>query len=287
MSEHIESSRTKSVPIFVQIEGAFNVGIQLTDTNFDVWSQFMEMHIAERKKLSYIMGKSALPDVSDKGYEKWYAENQKVKRWLLMSMTPDIMKRYLHLPTAREIWSALSKAFYDGNDEMHVYSLHQKVFSAKQGAKSLSVYYGELTKIFQELDHQDKVVIKDPDDVTTYRQSIEKTRVHIFLTGLDKSFDQLQREILRREPLLSLEECYSLVHREAIRSTTLNEDIEKPEASAMVSRHRPSQTSQDQPKATNLKNSNSSDKSAYKCTHCNQTGHSKSRCFELIGYPDW
>ena len=137
------------------------------------------------------MGKSAPPAVSDKGYDKWYAENQKVKRWLLMSMTPDIMKRYLRIPTAREIWNALSKAFYDGNDEMHVYSLHKKAFSAKQGAKSLSVYYGELTEIFQELDHRDKVVMKDLDDVTAYRQSIERTRVHIFLAGLDKSFDQL------------------------------------------------------------------------------------------------
>jgi len=54
---------------------------------------------------------------TDDGYEKWYAENQKVKRWLLMSMKSEIMKRYLRIPTAHEIWSALSKAFYDGSDE--------------------------------------------------------------------------------------------------------------------------------------------------------------------------
>ena len=59
MSEDSESSGTKSVPILVQSEGAFNAGIQLTETNYDVWYQLMEMHIAEREKLSYIMGKSA------------------------------------------------------------------------------------------------------------------------------------------------------------------------------------------------------------------------------------
>lgn len=37
--------------------------------------------------------------------------------------------------------------------------------------------------------------------------------------------------------LLNLEEYYSLVRREAIRFTILSEDIEKPEASAMISRH--------------------------------------------------
>lgn len=52
---------------------------------------------------------------------------------------------------------------------MHVYSLHQKTISVKQGVKLLSVYYEELTKIFRELDHRDKMFMKDPDNVTTYR----------------------------------------------------------------------------------------------------------------------
>ena len=66
----IESTKVKSVPIIVQSEGAFNVGIILTETNYDVWSQLMEMHIAEREKLSYILGKSTLPTVFDKWYKK-------------------------------------------------------------------------------------------------------------------------------------------------------------------------------------------------------------------------
>ena len=89
------------------------------------------MHIAEREKLSYIRGKTNLPKELEDGYEKWYAGNQKVKRWLLMSMSLEIMKPYLHLPTAQEIWSALSKAFYDGSDELPVFTLNQKAFTAK------------------------------------------------------------------------------------------------------------------------------------------------------------
>ena len=116
----------------------------------------MEIHIAEREKLLYILSKSMPPAVSDNVYEKWYAENQKVKRWLLMSMSLDIMKQYLRIPTAHKIWSALSKAFYDGSDKMHVFSLHQRAFSVKQSEKSLSIYYGELRKIFRELDLRDR-----------------------------------------------------------------------------------------------------------------------------------
>ena len=57
---------------------------------------------------------------------------------------------------------------------------------------SLSEYYGELTEIFCELDHQDKVVMKDPEDIAAYRKSIERQRVHIFLAGLDGDFEQVR-----------------------------------------------------------------------------------------------
>lgn len=63
----------------------------------------MEMHISEREKLSYICDKKKPPAETEDGYKKCYAENQKVKRLLLMSMTPKIMKRYLCLPIAHEI----------------------------------------------------------------------------------------------------------------------------------------------------------------------------------------
>ena len=47
--------------IVFQSEGTFNPGIILTESNYDVWSQLVEMHIAEREKLSYIRGKTNLP----------------------------------------------------------------------------------------------------------------------------------------------------------------------------------------------------------------------------------
>ena len=51
-----ELSGSKSVPIIIQSEGVFNIGITLNESNYDVWSQLMEMHIAEREKLSFIVG---------------------------------------------------------------------------------------------------------------------------------------------------------------------------------------------------------------------------------------
>ncbi|PNX91449.1 hypothetical protein L195_g047580, partial [Trifolium pratense] len=266
----VESSGIKTIPVVVQSEGVFNAGIILDESNYDVWSQLMEMHIAEREKLSYIRGKMKKLEETDDGYEKWYAENQKVKRWLLMSMKPEIMKRYLRIPTAHEIWSALSKAFYDGSDELQVFALNQRAFAARQNGRSLSEYYGELIEIFRELDHRDTVNMKDPDDTIAYKKSIDRLRVHIFLAGLDGIFDQVRGEILRKDPIPGLEECHGLIRREAVRHATLKGEIRDSETAAMMTRnrHRPV-------------------KSVDKCTHCDQTGHVKERCFELVGYPDW
>lgn len=168
----------------------------------------------------------------------------------------------------------MSNAFYDGSDELQIFALNQRAFTAKQNGKSLSEYYGELMEIFQELDHRDKVVMKDSDDVEAYRKSIERVRVHIFLAGLDDCFEQVRGDILRKESIPNLEECYASIRREANRHVTFKGESENSEAVAMVTRNK-------------SKTNNGAAKSAYKCTHCNQSGHTRERCYELVGYPDW
>jgi len=134
-----KSDASNSTPIIIQSENSsFNVGIILNETNYDMWSQIIEMHIAEKEKLSFARGSTQPPTEKDEGYEKWYTDNQKVKRWLLMSMSPEIMKQYILLPTAQEIRKALSTTFYDGTDELQVFTLNQKAFFAKQNG-SLSL----------------------------------------------------------------------------------------------------------------------------------------------------
>ena len=51
---------------------------------------------------------------------------------------------HLRLPIVQEIWSALSKAFYDGSDEFQVFTLNRRAFAAKQSGKPLFEFYREL-----------------------------------------------------------------------------------------------------------------------------------------------
>ncbi|RVW16914.1 Retrovirus-related Pol polyprotein from transposon TNT 1-94 [Vitis vinifera] len=91
--------------------------------------------------------------------------------------------------------------------------------------------------------------MKDPEDIAAYRKSIERQRVHIFLAGLGES--------------------------------------DNPDTSAMVVRQQLTRNWQDQSKTNHPKTDHNIDKSTFKCTHYNKTGHTKSRCFEIVGYPDW
>ena len=75
-----ETSVTKYTPIIIQHEGSsFNSGIVLNETNYDLWSQMLEMQIVEKEKLSFIRGTSPPTKEKDEGYVKWYLDNQKVK----------------------------------------------------------------------------------------------------------------------------------------------------------------------------------------------------------------
>ena len=73
-----ETSVTKSTLITIQHGGSsFNSGIVLNETNYDLWSQMLEMQITEKEKLSFIRGTSPPPKEKDEGYEKWYSDNQR------------------------------------------------------------------------------------------------------------------------------------------------------------------------------------------------------------------
>ena len=111
--------------------------------------------------------------------------------------------------------------------------------------------------------------------------------MHIFLTGLEGDFEQVRGEILRKDPIPELEECYALVRHEDVRCGVMNGQLENSKVSSMVTRNRsnqnwPPQQQQDQTRPIHPKTANGGDKSSYKCNHYDQTGHTKSRCYELV-----
>ena len=104
-------------PAFIQTlqdNSSFPTGVILDETNYSLWSQLMEMRIEARNKYDFITSTTSKPPAGDKVLETWLVENNRVKSWLMDSMSPALMQRFIRLQTVKEIWDAVSKTFYDG-----------------------------------------------------------------------------------------------------------------------------------------------------------------------------
>ncbi|KAM1724600.1 hypothetical protein ACFX11_023035 [Malus domestica] len=58
-------------------------------------------------------------------------------------------------------------------------------------------------------------------DLKTLREEVQLDHVYAFLAGLDDIFDKVRSDILRTQPLLSMEKVFSVVRREAQRHATM------------------------------------------------------------------
>ncbi|KAB2631241.1 hypothetical protein D8674_008760 [Pyrus ussuriensis x Pyrus communis] len=119
---------------------------------------------------------------------------------------------------------------------------------------------------------------------------IQVDRVYAFLAGLDDIFDKVHSDILRTQPLPSVEEVFSVVRREAQRHATMMGDSNNQKglpSMAMVSRppatSRPNTFNQ----SFNSHPFTQENKDDLKCTFCGQTHHTEETCFTKHGVPDW
>ncbi|KAI5316708.1 hypothetical protein L3X38_036415 [Prunus dulcis] len=291
--------------------------VKLNGTNYSVWSQLLELHVAGKGKYGYLTGASAAPALANSNYNKWYAENAIVKGWLIQSMEPDIMQIFLPYKTAKDVWENVKKTYYDGQDQSQIYELTCRAFKAKQSGRQLVTYYAELQSIWHEIDYRRPNKFTNSSDILLRQQEIEIERVYVFLAGLDDVFDRVRSDILRMDPFPNLEKAFSCVRREDQRRSTMMVPLTPVNTGvAMVARNsRPTSSYKPADSTINGPTRHSMHASSYKpagstangptgstrpngpqrvkpqngerCTHCNSTNHFVTDCFKLHGYPEW
>ncbi|XP_070662311.1 uncharacterized protein [Malus domestica] len=241
--------------------------------------------------MRYLRGSIKAHAKDDPKYDDLFFKDQRIKSWLLSAMKPKIMKRYIRLSTSKDIWDALKTNYFDENDEARIYSLNQKASCLKQNGRSLASYSGELIEIFQELDHFNKVAMACEKDVLIFQKTTKRKKLYLFFGGLDDGFDQVRREILLKDPPLGLQAAYVYVYHEANRKEDVKMEGQRSELAAMAAKARDPSNRTDRGRSENKSGQPrtgqpGNDCPQGKCPHYGITGHSKSRCFELIRYPE-
>ncbi|KAF9671249.1 hypothetical protein SADUNF_Sadunf12G0027800 [Salix dunnii] len=96
-------------------------------------------------------------------------------------------------------------------------------------------------------------------------------------------------EILCMDPSMDLESTYAYIRWEANHRIILTSDLTAPDSVAMLA-HRnipPVRHFGSMATSRSIDIGNKQDGSFRYCTHCGDTGHTKSCCYDLIRYPEW
>lgn len=99
------------------------IGIKLDGSNYDLWSQVVEMYIFGKEKLKFINGDSPQPTPTDPSFCKWHTDNVIVKGWIINSMDSSLIGSLIRFPMAKAIWDSIAMTYFDGSDTSQVYDL--------------------------------------------------------------------------------------------------------------------------------------------------------------------
>ncbi|KAK4392659.1 hypothetical protein Sango_2043700 [Sesamum angolense] len=114
-------------------------------------------------------------------------------------------------------------------------------------------------------------------------ESVQPT--HAIFNGLHESFDHVRNQILLMEPLPSVNKAYSMVQRVEKQREVHSEVTNSIQNVAMQARENRRNTNF-APRFTQRKKIQAEKQNMFR-EECGKTGHLKSTCFEIHGFPEW
>ncbi|KAD4384257.1 hypothetical protein E3N88_24425 [Mikania micrantha] len=275
------------------LSDSLKISLKLNSQNYALWSRMIRVAIGGRSKplLNHL---TTEPDKDQ--HEQWEQDDLVVFSWLIQNIEPDLASNLTEFPTTKALWDVLVVTYSSGKDKLQTFDLHVKANSMKQNGSPFENFWIAMQGVWGEIERRDPNPMTCAVDIATYNKLRSEQKLFQFLNALDRQYDPIKREILRWDPLPSVEGAYAAVRKEmahqGILGTTENvtssggvaaglstNGSKEPESLGFLSKGRPNQ-----------KNSSSSsriDKTKLKCDHCGMTRHTKNQCFQLVGYPEW
>ncbi|KAH6817843.1 hypothetical protein C2S51_001446 [Perilla frutescens var. frutescens] len=269
-----------------------SLSIKLNGDNYPLWARLMRVEIGVRGKTGYITGASKIPTTDETEILRWEQSDLGVFSWILHNIEPNLINNVAEYQTAKALWDALAVTYGSGGDALQVYDLHNKASRQNQENQTLEQYWNTLQGLWLAIDRRRPNPMKHDEDITAYNQIVQEHRLFDFLGGLDRRYDGARREILRSDPLPSVESAYATIRKEAARirimrsATSETADLSSSgEIGAGLLSKTPGRGGHRRP--DNRMGKPVVDKTKLHCSHCGMTKHTKETCFKLVGYPEW
>ena len=114
-----------------------------------------------------------------------------IMTWLVNSMEEDIGSNYMCYSTAKELWDSINEMYPDVSNKSQVYELTLRIGEIKQGGESITKYFNNLKRIWQDLDVYNTYEWKSTEDAKYHGQVVEEGRIFKFLAGLNDELDEV------------------------------------------------------------------------------------------------
>jgi Reverse transcriptase (RNA-dependent DNA polymerase)/gag-polypeptide of LTR copia-type/Integrase core domain/GAG-pre-integrase domain/Retrotransposon gag protein len=240
----------------------------LNGDNYSTWRRAMQNALFAKNKYGFVDGTISKPNAPAAEVNAWVKCNSMVISWIFNSLHKELHDSVAYIETAFELWTDLEDRFSQGNAP-RVHQLKREIALAQQGLLSVPAFFTKLKGLWDELSTYTNVPRCTCGAAKVFTIELEKEKIHQFLMGLSDNFSTIRTQILATEPLPNLSRVYALVCQDEKQRHVASVNID---AAALAVQ------------GVNLGSKNFS-RSKERCDHCHKLGHTKDRCFEIIGYP--
>ncbi|GAV90932.1 UBN2_3 domain-containing protein, partial [Cephalotus follicularis] len=238
----------------------------------------MQNALHAKNKMGFVDGTLITPTKNFPKFQSWTKYNSMVISWIFNSLSRELHDSVAYADNAHDIWIVLEERFPQGN-ALRVQELKRDLATLTQQTKSVSFYYTNLKTLWDELQLYDPI----PKCICgctcgmakAFIITRETEKIHQFLMGLNDVVTVVRSQILNMDPLPYLSKVYSMITNEEKYQTVASSRASIIEATTLEAK-------------TNVPNSwvgSSNTRSKERCDHSKRIVHTKSRCFELLGYP--
>lgn len=247
----------------------------------------MVIALSGKNKLGFVDGSLPRPTQSTVA-RAWDRVNNVGMGWIIVVLEDSIAKSILSYKTAREIWNELNER-YGQSSNAQLYSLQEELNNLVQTPNmKISKFFTKIKTLWDELDSLNPLPICSCAAASSCTCEIAKkcnkvqqnNRVISFLMRLDKKFGQVRSNMLMMTELPTSAQAYRILLQE---ETHL--DLSTTETSEPIACRVEKRKFQERGPNKNSTEFNKNKRQHLYCDHCKITGHSKDRCWKIIGYP--
>lgn len=264
--------------------GALITSVQLKGENYNEWATEMMNALQAKRKTGFIDGTLTKPPEGHADLESRLSVNSMIVGWLRTSIEPRVRSTVTFITDAHKLWENLKERFSVGN-KVRIHQLMSKLASCRQDGDAVIDYYGLLAKMWEELQTYRPPPACTCDAAALYEKEREDKRVHQFVMGLDESrFGHVVTAIIEADVLPDLGKVYNKVVREEDRLNSAKSREQQQDAVGFATRREGNNVDSRDDSSPQGGQNRGRDRV---CSNCGRSGHDKSACWQIIGYPEW